>query len=71
MEKCYETMQVLLSAIKYANYNWEICGDLKVIGILMGMQSGFTKYCCFFMPMGQLYNYQVLCAIRVAFVKII
>ncbi|MFP3023687.1 MAG: hypothetical protein ACEY3K_12655 [Wolbachia sp.] len=23
-----------------------ICGDLKVIAILMGMQTGYTKYCC-------------------------
>ena len=24
--------------------------DLKVIGLLMGMQAGFTKYCCFLCP---------------------
>ena len=24
-----------------------MCGDLKVIGLLMGMQAGFTKYCYF------------------------
>ncbi len=47
MKECYENMQVLLDAVKYTNYSWKICGDLKVIGMLMGMQSGFTKYCCF------------------------
>ncbi|XP_076043843.1 uncharacterized protein LOC143026937 [Oratosquilla oratoria] len=47
MKECYENMHVLLNAIKYTNYRWKICGDLKVIGMLMGMQSGFTKYCYF------------------------
>ena len=26
---------------------WHICIDLKVVGLLMGMQQGYTKYCCF------------------------
>ncbi|XP_052834269.1 uncharacterized protein LOC128251480 [Octopus bimaculoides] len=39
MKECYENMQVLLNAIKYISFSWKICGDLKVIGILMGMQS--------------------------------
>jgi hypothetical protein len=25
---------------------WKICGDLKVLGLLLGMQQGYTKYCC-------------------------
>ena len=40
-------MERLLEAIKYNEYQWSLCGDLKVIGLLMGMQAGFTKYCCF------------------------
>ena len=40
-------MELLLEAIKYSEYQWSLCGDLKVIGLLMGMQAGFTKYCCF------------------------
>lgn len=43
----YENMKTLLDAINYSNYEWQICGDLKVVGILLGMQKGFTKYCCF------------------------
>ena len=39
-------MELLLEAVKYSEYQWNLCGDLKVIG-LMGMQAGFTKYCCF------------------------
>jgi len=25
----------------------ELCGDLKVVAQLLGMQLGYTKYCCF------------------------
>ena len=28
----YENMKLLLSALKYSQYNWKICGDLKVKG---------------------------------------
>ena len=40
-------MQLLWEAMKYSEYQWSLCGDLNVIGLLMGMQAGFTKYCCF------------------------
>ena len=43
----YENINVLLHAIGYERYSWKICGDLKVTGMLMEMQPGFTKYCCF------------------------
>lgn len=47
MKESHESMKTLLELIKYDEHNWYICGDLKVIGLLMGLQSGFTKYCCF------------------------
>ena len=47
MRESFENMVFLLDHIKYLQYNWNICCDLKVIGLLMGMQSGYTKYCCF------------------------
>lgn len=25
-------------------FNWQICGDLKVIAMVLGLQGGFTKY---------------------------
>ena len=46
MKESYKSMETILNAIKYSEHNWSICGDLKVIGFT-GMQSGFTKYCCF------------------------
>ena len=47
MKETYESMDLLLTAISYSKYGWKICGDLKVIGLLIGMQSGYTKFCCF------------------------
>ena len=47
LKESYDNMELLLEAIKYCEYQWSLCGDLKVIGLLMGMQAGFTKYCCF------------------------
>ena len=38
---------MVLSKIQYEKYKWHVCGDLKVIGILLGLQMGYTKYCCF------------------------
>jgi hypothetical protein len=40
-------MKILKKAINYDKFKWKICGDLKVIALLLGLQQGFTKYCCF------------------------
>ena len=40
-------MQLFLDKIDYTLHKWVICGDFKVIGILLGLQSGYTKYCYF------------------------
>jgi hypothetical protein len=37
-------MDWLLKVISYSKCEWKICGDLKVIGLLLGMQSGYTKF---------------------------
>jgi len=36
-----------MEAINYDKFKWHICGDLKVIAFLLGLQQWFTKYCCF------------------------
>ena len=49
-KETYINMKVLLNSINYNNQSvsqWKICRDLKVIAILLGMQLGYTKYCCF------------------------
>ena len=47
MRKSYETMKLLLGKIKYDEFKWRLCGDLKVVAMLLGMQLRYTKYCCF------------------------
>jgi len=47
MKETYENMEMLLKHIQYSKYNWNICGDLKVVALLLGMQLRYTKYCCF------------------------
>jgi hypothetical protein len=36
-----------MEAIHYDKFKWQICCDLKVIALLLGLQQGYTKYCCF------------------------
>ena len=47
MKESYETIKLLLGKIKYDEFKWKLCGDLKVAAPLPGMQLGYTKYCCF------------------------
>ena len=47
LKESYDSIQILLDAIQYNESKWYLCGDLKIIGILMGMQGQFTKHCCF------------------------
>ena len=47
MSESYETMKTLLSAVDYKIHQWNICGDLKVISLLLGLQQGYTKHMCF------------------------
>ena len=43
----YCNMEVILNRIKYSDHKWLLCGDLKILTILLGQQSGFTKYPCY------------------------
>lgn len=47
LKETYDTMKTLLRNIKYNDYGWKLCCDLKVVGLLLGLQGGFTKFCCF------------------------
>ena len=46
MIETYDNMKMVLEKIEYSQHNWKICGDLKMITILLGMQGGCTKYLC-------------------------
>jgi len=41
-----DSMKHLLQYIKYDTYKWNICADLKVIALLLGLQLGYTKFPC-------------------------
>lgn len=45
MKGTFQSMEILL--LNYRNCNWNICGDLKVISLLLGLQLGYTKHMCF------------------------
>jgi len=47
VKEMYEILQVELQKIRHEEHCWNICADLKVIEMLTGPQSGYTKFCCF------------------------
>jgi len=47
MQESYESMKLLFGKFNYDEFKWKFCGDLKVVALLLGMQLGYTKYCCF------------------------
>ena len=46
IKESYESMKLLLRKIKYDKFKWKLCGDLKAVALLLGMQLRYTKYCC-------------------------
>jgi len=46
-KESYEVMKYLFQLLRYEEYQWMVGGDFKMIGILTGLQAGYTKYCCF------------------------
>lgn len=47
LKESRESMEEILKIIKYEQYQWKICCDLKVLSMLMGLQGGYTKNMCF------------------------
>ena len=47
MKETYDNMKQLLRCIKYEQHQWHLFGDLKVVALLLGLQGGYRKYCCF------------------------
>jgi len=43
----YDKLDAILQKIEYRRHKWQICGDFKIITILLGQQSGNTLYPCF------------------------
>jgi hypothetical protein len=47
MKETYENLQAFLQKIPHEEYRWNICADLTVIVMLIVLQGGCTKFCCF------------------------
>jgi hypothetical protein len=45
MKESYENKNLILEKIHYDKCKWNMCGDLKAIALLLGLQLGYTKYC--------------------------
>ena len=46
VKKTYENLKLVLKKIQSEKYDWNVCGNFKVIGLLFILQLGYTK-CCF------------------------
>jgi len=44
MKEDYENVKQLLLKTNYAEFNLYVCGDFKMLGFLLGLQGGYTKY---------------------------
>ena len=40
MKESYESMKLLLEKIRFDEIKWKLCGDLKFVTLLLGMQLG-------------------------------
>ncbi len=43
MKETYYNTKQLLRCINYDQHQWQLCGDLKVVALAMGLQAGYTK----------------------------
>ena len=53
LKEKYGAMKSVLQYMKYSDHQWVICVDLKMVRVLLGQQSSYTKYSCFFLLLGQ------------------
>ena len=45
-KETHNSMDHLLSVVNYKEHKWMICGDLKVVGLVLGFQGGYATYPC-------------------------
>jgi hypothetical protein len=44
LQGIYENLELVLTKIGYTAHDWMICGDLKVLCMLLGQQALYTKH---------------------------
>jgi hypothetical protein len=47
LKETYDSMKLILKVINYSEHNWNICADLKVVSLVLGLQLGYTNICVF------------------------
>ncbi|GBL75050.1 hypothetical protein AVEN_243837-1 [Araneus ventricosus] len=47
LEENYNDLSTILEKINYKEYRWMVCGDFKMLTMLLGQWAGYTKYPCF------------------------
>ena len=53
LKEKYDKIKFILEKISYKQHQWILCVDLKMVGFLLGLQGGYTKFPCFFVFVGQ------------------
>jgi hypothetical protein len=44
----YDNLKNVLEKVQYSLHEWMICGDFKVLSMLLGQNGGYTKFPCFY-----------------------
>ncbi|GBN19257.1 hypothetical protein AVEN_169970-1 [Araneus ventricosus] len=47
LEENYNVLSMILEKINYQEHRWKVCGDFKMLTMLLGQQASYTKYPCF------------------------
>ena len=47
LKRVMRILNINPESIKYKDYQWMICGDLKILCMLLGKQDGYNKFPCF------------------------
>ena len=43
LKEMFENLALILTKLNYNEYEWTNCGDLKLLSIILGQQSGYTR----------------------------
>ena len=44
LKEVYENIDFILNKLSYSDHEWTVCGDLKIIAMLLGQKKGCTKF---------------------------
>jgi hypothetical protein len=44
MMESYDNMKLLLNCVNYKKYQWQLCGDMKVVAVLMDCSRAIRSF---------------------------